>query len=62
MQRCRCMGAAGAFDQLDLRNVAVLELVARRLQTIEFQCRDCVKEHFSGVGGAAAPGITGSAI
>ena len=61
MQCCRYMEVAGTFDQLDLGNVAVLELIARRLQTIEFQYRERVKEHFSGVGGGAAPGVTGSA-
>ena len=39
-QCCRYLEVAGGFDQLDLPNIAIVELVARRLQTIEFQYRE----------------------
>jgi len=60
-QCCRYLEVAGCFDQLDLGNVAVIELVARRIQTIEFQYRERVKEHHLGAGGGGAPAVTGSA-
>ena len=62
-QCCRYLEVAGCFDQLDLPNVAVLELVARRLQTIEFQYRERVRQADRSMvfGSGVSPTVAGSA-
>lgn len=53
-QCCRYLALAGSYDQLDITNLACLEAVARRLQTIEFQYKKRVKDHERGAGGSTA--------
>ena len=43
-QCCRYLEMVGGWDQLDMPNVSIIELVARRLQTIEFQYRERVRQ------------------
>ena len=43
-QCCRDLEMAGGWDQLDMPNVSMVELVARRLQIIEFQYRERVRQ------------------
>ena len=59
-QCCRYLEMAGTYDQLDLGNIGVLELIARRLETIEFQYRERVKSHFGYLAGGTV-GVSGSA-
>lgn len=41
---CRILQQSGCFDQLDLANLAGMEIIARRLQLIEYQYRDRVRD------------------
>ena len=57
----------GSFDQLDLPNIAAAEAVARRLQAIEWQYRERVRETsrshvVASVGVAGAPALTTSEV
>ena len=53
---------AGGWDQLDIPNVSVMELVARRLQTIEFQYRERVRlaDKAAVFGSGVSPSFAGS--
>lgn len=53
-QCCRFMALAGMYDQLDVTNLACLEAVARRLQTIEYQYRERVRDSDQGTSSAGA--------
>jgi hypothetical protein len=61
-QCCRYLEVAGGFDQLDLPNIALVELVARRLQTIEFQYRERARRADSSMvfGQGISPAVSGS--
>ena len=61
-QCCRYLEVAGAFDQLDLPNIAMIELVSRRLQTIEFQYRERIRRAESSMvfGAGVSPTVAGS--
>lgn len=55
-QCCRYLQLAGSFDQLDLSNNSIIEAVARRLQVIEWQYRDRVRDGDRGLAGATSAG------
>jgi hypothetical protein len=63
-QICRYLQLGGCFDQADLTNLAMVEAMCRRLQLIEYQYRDRMRDARSGgmQGGAAASGLTGLAV
>ena len=51
LECCRTLETAGSYDQLDLANVAVIERVCRRLQVIEYQCRERARQGEDGAPG-----------
>ena len=51
---CRILELAGTFDQLDIPNLASLEVVARRLETIEYSYKDRTRDGERGMPAAAA--------
>ena len=55
-------GGASGFDQPDLPNVAMVELVGRRLQTIEFQYRERIRQADKSMvfGAGVSPTVAGS--
>ena len=60
---CWILELMGSFDQLDLPNIAAVEAVARRLQAIEWQYRERVRETsrshvVASVGVAGVPALT----
>jgi hypothetical protein len=64
MQMMRLLSVAGCYDQLDLSNLAVVEIICRRAQLIEYQYRERAREGLraSGLGTGAATTVTGAAI
>ena len=61
-QCCRYLEMAGGWDQLDMPNVSIIELVARRLQTIEFQYCERVRQADKSTvfGYGVSPSVVGS--
>ena len=64
---CWILELMGSFDQLDLPNIAAAEAVARRLQAIEWQYRERVRETscshvVASVDVAGAPALTTSEV
>ena len=64
MQMMRLLSIAGCYDQLDLSNLAVVEIICRRAQLIEYQCRERARAGLRaiGLGTGAATTVTGAAI
>ncbi|CAK0801276.1 unnamed protein product [Prorocentrum cordatum] len=61
-QLCSYLEAAGSVDQLDLSNLVVMEKIARRLQTMEYQCAEKVREGERGGSAGASSSVAGSAV
>ncbi|CAK0838220.1 unnamed protein product [Prorocentrum cordatum] len=61
-QLCSYLEAAGSVDQLDLSNLVVMEKIARRLQTIEYQYAEKVREGERGGTAGASSAVAGSAV
>ncbi|CAK0823709.1 unnamed protein product, partial [Prorocentrum cordatum] len=61
-QLCWYLEAAGSVDQLDLSNLVVMEKIARRLQTIEYQYAEKVREGERGGTAGASSSVAGSAV
>ena len=61
-QLCAYLEAAGSMDQLDLSNLVVMERIARRLQTIEYQYAEKVRDNERGGSAGATASASGSAV
>ena len=64
MQMMRLLSVAGAYDQLDLSNLAVVEVICRRAELIEYQYRERAREGLraSGLGTGASTSLTGASV
>ena len=64
MQMLRFLSLAATYDQLDLSNPAVIEVIARRVELIEYQHREGSREGLraSSLGTAASAALTGAAV
>ena len=64
MQMMRLLSVAGAYDQLDLSNLAVVEVICRRAELIEYQYRERAREGLraSGLGTGASTSLTGTSV
>ena len=64
MQMLRFLSLARTYDQLDIGNPAVIEVIARRVELIDCQYRELSREGLraSGLGTGASAALTGAAV
>ncbi|CAK0891375.1 unnamed protein product, partial [Prorocentrum cordatum] len=58
---CSYLEAAGSMHQFGVSNIVVIEKVARRLQTLEYQYAEILRDGERGGAAGAAAGVAGSA-
>ena len=58
----RFLSLAGTYGQLDLSNMAVIEVIARRVELIEYQYQERSREGLRASGLGASAALTGAAV